>query len=77
VRRLQFLRGLGKEVGTPVGHAADDAALVEHDLAGGFRDSAGSVLDIGGLGTPQGGEVVLFDLGQPPGPDLRQLAVDQ
>lgn len=77
MRRLQFLRGFGEEVGTPVRHAADDAALVEHDLASGFRDSARGGLDVGGLGTPQGRVMVLFDLGQPPRPDLRQLACSQ
>jgi hypothetical protein len=36
---LQLFRWLGQEEGAPVGDAADDALLVEDNLAGGFGDS--------------------------------------
>lgn len=39
VRDLKLLRGLGEQEGAPVGDAADDAFLLEDDLAGGFGDS--------------------------------------
>jgi hypothetical protein len=37
--RLQFLCGLGEEERAPVGYAADNAFLLENDLAGRFGDS--------------------------------------
>jgi hypothetical protein len=39
VCRLQFLGGLGKEEGAPVGDAAHNAVLLEHDSTSGFGDS--------------------------------------
>jgi hypothetical protein len=39
VRGLQLLCGLGKEKRAPVGDAADDALLLENDLASSFGDS--------------------------------------
>jgi len=54
VCRLQLLRGFGKEVGPPIRYAADNAPLVEHDLAGGFGNSAVRMLDVGGLRMPKG-----------------------
>jgi hypothetical protein len=39
VCRLQLLRRLGEEESAPVGDAAHNAILLEHDLAGGFGDS--------------------------------------
>lgn len=41
VRRLQLAHGFGQQERAPVGHAADYAVGVEHDLAGGFGDSVG------------------------------------
>lgn len=40
VCRLQFLGRLGEQKSAPVGDAAHNALLIEHDLSGGFGDSA-------------------------------------
>lgn len=70
---LQLLRRLGEEESAPVGDAADYAVLLEHDLAGGFRDSGVYWLDEGVDG---GGErKVLFNFGEAAGPDLELLAL--
>lgn len=39
--RLQFLCGFGEEESSPIGHAADNAVLLEDNAAGGFCDSIG------------------------------------
>lgn len=67
VCRLELLRGLGEEIGAPVGDAADHAFLVEDDFTGGFGDSDG-VLE-GRKGCVEGGEV-LFDFGEAARADL-------
>lgn len=41
MRRLQFLRWLGKEESAPVRDAAHNAILLENDSAGSFGDSKG------------------------------------
>jgi len=79
VGRLQFLGGLGQQKGAPVADAADDAAFVEDNFAGGAGDSAWAAAGqdwrtrtvkgrgrpvLGGLGA-----LSLFDFGEPAWPD--------
>lgn len=69
VRRLQLLRGLGQEESAPVGDAADDAVLLEDDLAGRLCDSASAGQRVqleGARGGPWEEERgwLLFDFGE-------------